>query len=527
MDKSSRRTALVVVGLVIVFSGLIWARARQVNGWIRAISHHVGTQDAVEAAKKLVDKKKLVKVFKKRPLQAKQNAVVALQLLATLEPESRLGKRAANYLVELLEDMDVPIRQEAARSLGRLGKVALKPLLEDGLTNADKDVRRNSSQALIEIGYQALPELVRALETGAAPVRVGAAEVIGELGSERGIAPLIATLGFADDEDVRLTAKDALVKIGAPAVPALIAALEDANYLIRMYAADGLGEIGPPTATPAEEALLKHLQQDDHRLVRISSAYALGKLGRPAAVEPLIKVLAEDDKDLREAAAVSLGLLKDTRAITPLMALLRDEVPAVREQAAEALGRIGPQSEPLLVRELREGPPGTREAAALALGRLGRGVLPLTQAVQDQEASVRQRAAWALGQSRSPAAIPPLIAALGDPDSHVSYAARDALANLGKLAVPALIQAFANPNRLIAHYAEEALVAMEDPPVPELKAALQDPREAIRLHAALALAALGTAEATEPLKALEKGDRSERVRWVAKRTLRKLSLTAE
>lgn len=527
MDKSARKTALVAIGLVVLLSLILWIRARQVNGWIRAISHHVGTQNAVEAAKKLVDKKKLVKVFKKRPIQAKENAVVALQLLATLEPESRLGKRSANYLVEMLEDMDVPVRQEATRSLGRLGKVALKPLLEDGLTNADKDVRRNSTQALIHIGYQALPELIRALETGAVPVRVGAAEVIGELGSERGIAPLIATLGFAGDEDVRLTAKEALVQIGAPAVPALIAALEDANYLIRLYAADGLGEIGPPEANPAEEPLLNHLQKDDHRLVRISAAYALGKLGQTTAVGPLLRVLAEKDKDLREAAAVSLGLLKDSRAIGPLMALLRDETPAVREQAAEALGRLGPQSEPLLVKELLEGPPGTREAAALALGRLGRAVQPLAQAVQDKEANVRQRAAWALGQSRSPAAIPPLIRALGDPDSHVSYAARDTLTRLGKLAVPSLIQAFNSNNRLIAHYAEEAVGAMEEPPVAELKAALRDPREAIRLHAALALAGLGTADATEPLKALGKGDPSEKVRWVAKRTLRKLRLAAD
>jgi HEAT repeat protein len=93
--------------------------------------------------------------------------------------------------------------------------------------------------------------------------------------------------------------------------------------------------------------------------------------------------------------------------------------------------------------------------------------------------------------------------------------------------VPSLIAAFASPNRLIAHYAGEALVSMDDPPVDALKAALQNPQEAIRLHAALALADIGTREATEPLKALQKEDPNEKVRWVAKRTLRKLNLAEE
>ncbi|HIE50344.1 MAG TPA: HEAT repeat domain-containing protein [Armatimonadetes bacterium] len=514
-----RNTILVVLGVLIIGS-IWWYRAAQMRRWIRSISHQVSVESAVEAAEQLVKRKKMVKVFKKRTVQAKENAAEVLALLST---RPGVAKKAAENLVEMLSDIEIPVRQAAAAALGWMGKVAVDPLLEEGLTSPDQDVRRNSTQALITIGFPALPKLINALETGSAPVREGVAFALGELRSTRSIPALIGVLNAAE-EDVRLSARDALVKIGRPAVRQLIDALAHESYLTRMNAAEALGEIADPVAT---DSLLARLKEDSNHLVRIYAAYALGKLGQRRVVPALLAVLKEDDKDLREAAAVSLGLLKDERAVEPLVLLLRDDAKGVREQAAEALGRIG-QVTPSLLESLRSAMPGTREAAVLALGRIGepRTVPQLVGLIKDPAVSVRRRVVWALGNT-GPTGIEALILALQDPDWRVNYAARDSLARLGSPAVEALLRTFQSGNPLVARYAYEALAKMDPPPLSQLHAALRAEDKNVRLYAALSLGEIGTREALEPLQQLLSRERDEQVRLVAQRVLRKRGLLKE
>jgi HEAT repeat protein len=47
------------------------------------------------------------------------------------------------------------------------------------------------------------------------------------------------------------------------------------------------------------------------------------------------------DSDVRQAAAEALGEIKDPRAVEPLIAALKDEVSNVREAAAQALDHLG------------------------------------------------------------------------------------------------------------------------------------------------------------------------------------------
>ncbi|MBV5260165.1 HEAT repeat domain-containing protein [Synechococcus moorigangaii CMS01] len=87
--------------------------------------------------------------------------------------------------------------------------------------------------------------------------------------------------------------------------------------------------------------------------LRRNAAKALGKLGNPVAVEPLIESLASPDYYVRESAAQSLEALGDKRAIPALQALLADGVAAAvkaadkphlvqpYEAVIEALGTLG------------------------------------------------------------------------------------------------------------------------------------------------------------------------------------------
>ncbi|WP_319642264.1 HEAT repeat domain-containing protein [Methanovulcanius yangii] len=76
--------------------------------------------------------------------------------------------------------------------------------------------------------------------------------------------------------------------------------------------------------------------------VRGDAAKALGKIGDPHAVEPLIGILTDDPKDLvRGLAAQALGQIGDSRAIGPLIASVNTDLsPFARFYSALALGEF-------------------------------------------------------------------------------------------------------------------------------------------------------------------------------------------
>lgn len=105
----------------------------------------------------------------------------------------------------------------------------------------------------------------------------------------------------------------------------------------RENGAHNLGIIGKEAA-PAVPFLIDMLKDKDED-VRVNVAIALGKIGNPRAVEPLI--IALKDEDVRFSSALALGDIKDPRAVEPLIvALNKKEEEVLRRSAAEALGNI-------------------------------------------------------------------------------------------------------------------------------------------------------------------------------------------
>jgi HEAT repeat protein len=87
---------------------------------------------------------------------------------------------------------------------------------------------------------------------------------------------LIAVLRNADDPPaLRDDAIDALVAIGAPAVSALVKALEDKNWDTRLLALHAIGALGP-TAKPAIPALTALTNKD--KLLARAARFALKKI---------------------------------------------------------------------------------------------------------------------------------------------------------------------------------------------------------------------------------------------------------
>jgi HEAT repeat protein len=164
--------------------------------------------------------------------------------------------------------------EEAALALCSLGDVVL-PLLRDLLNDADVDRRWWAARALAAVGTPGARELLVAVLADADPhVRACAAYGLGELRAEETVAKLARCLADPSPFVVRVVS-DALARIGPPAVPALITALQEGEVLARAGAARALSIIQPEDAIPVLCAAL----DDPSAIVTYYAEEALERMG--------------------------------------------------------------------------------------------------------------------------------------------------------------------------------------------------------------------------------------------------------
>ena len=180
-------------------------------------------------------------------------------------------------LVQALGDEDVFVRSPAARVLGEMGLEAVPPLIQ-ALEDENVQVRGGAVWALRLMGpeaKEAVPALIQALGDEDVFVCRDAALALGEIGPEEGV--ILALSQALEDEEwlVRRAAARVLGNIGPEegVVVALIEALEDENVQVRGGAAIALREIGPE-AVEAVPALVQALG-DEESFVRARVAGAL------------------------------------------------------------------------------------------------------------------------------------------------------------------------------------------------------------------------------------------------------------
>jgi HEAT repeat protein len=141
---------------------------------------------------------------------------------------------------------------------------------------------------------------------------------------------------------------------------------------LRAQAASVLGEMAEPSALPA---LLEAAQAEDLD-VRASAASSLDRLGHSAPLHDLIGLLSgmleHHDRGKREDAVFLLSSLQSPSALPPLVRALGDATNSrVREAAAEALGRSKfDQAIPPLEAALDDPEPQVRDAARRAIDAL-------------------------------------------------------------------------------------------------------------------------------------------------------------
>jgi HEAT repeat protein len=358
------------------------------------------------------------------------------------------------------------------------------------------------------------------------------------------------------------TAKATLTAAAGPMVGATInELLPDPRLDVRATGCELLGSMGNQTwtvtgdvlAAPAGEAvvtpmvapLLKRLQTDLEWPVRRKAAVSLGMLRlvamKNAATQPLIAALASPRPEVKAAAAQALGMIAAARpfddkalkyteqppndtakaAAKPLADTLRSNRQGAAAELAVALQKVGPPAIPHLLPALDHPDDEVRRLTTETIAEIGTeaAVAPLaSKSLKDPVIAVRQAAADALRELATPAVVPQLVAALGDDDWKVYYAAKDALARLGRAAVPQLVAALKSDNARVAYTAEQALAAIRGPAVPALVTSLAGADPQILKWVSIALGDIGY-DAIAPAANMLKTSASPSARAAAARAL--------
>lgn len=270
-----------------------------------------------------------------------------------------------------------------------------------------------------------------------------------------------------------------------------------------------------------EPARFEALADDASTEVRRRTAVAAGRIGDPAAVPLLTRMLARDPSPgVRADAAFALGLLGDTSAVVfdaLRAAAPRDWVPVRSEEtpvvveAVAALGRLGTdRARSELVDVLRRAHPAVdRDArriageALLSIWRAPAGAgrfLSTVRYLDHPDPEIRWRATLAVVRLAEPEGAPRLLDLLGDGDHRVRALAARGLAaqaadtaRIGEQAIVALTAALADRHPHVRINAVRALATFDErAPIPTLADLLRDADQNVAVSAAGALGTLGS-----------------------------------
>lgn len=464
-----------------------------------------------------------------------------IELLLDRDPEVRLyaaqalgdrgDPRAVPTLMALLKDQDPNVQYHAIEALGKLqAPEAVDPLLSI-VESHNFFLAFPALEALKEIPDPRIaPRMVPFLKDEL--LRSPAAEILGQLGDEEVLAPLVELLNTpqAPGADIaralfalyeryqnRYGEGDFIVDrfrrmINPGGSQNLLKALSEAEeegirplavvcgWLEGPAVERALTRIvGHPQASKevvealvrygqrVTDLLIEQLQAEDLE-IRQAAVIALGRIGDPRSVQPLIQILT-GDPELTVMAAGALAKIGDRRAFETLLGLMGHPLVAVRQAVISALNSIGhPRMAERVTLLLKDPDPLVRESAVRIAGYFGYSGSQdlLLQCCQDPVEAVRKAAIENLAYFEEPRVPAILSRALKEDTPRVRASAAKALAHIERdLAWPILLKALKDEEAWVRYFATRSLAYHRYPEACPVLAALaeQDPAQQVRIAA--------------------------------------------
>lgn len=452
-------------------------------------------------------------------------------------------------MVEALGDPDWTVRRFAAEKLAARGPSVLERLGKV-LAAGDDDQKYWAVRAMVGIGRDAVPLLLRLLGKGPKGMRTHAAQALGEIGDPVAVPYLVEALGdpvwpvryeafeglvgfgeaalkdltgalFSDNEDKAYWAAKALGKLGEKSREILLQALKTANRRLRFVIAAALGETGDTRVIK----VLIHYTSDKSWIVRKRAADALAEIGATAVPLVLEAMASADEVSLPwlVAALCKMG----PKGLSPLAGFLVARGEAFAWNVKDALTGLGAVALPLFLELARHPDRDLRFFAVTCLGEAPSDPKvdeALLAALKDESWSIRKVAAEALA-GRGTGIVGRLAEAMEAGNEDLRYWVCVVLRKMGSAGVDQLVAALQDSNSNVAYFAASALAEVrEERVVRPLIRALASPSWPVRNAASTSLALLGELAVTQLVNSIE--DEHEDVAFWVGKTIKRLGRVA-
>jgi HEAT repeat protein len=248
------------------------------------------------------------------------------------------------------------------------------------------------SEAIRSVGGTApptIPKLVVALNDEA--TEVGAEQALVGIGAPA--IPALMDVVRSDNQNSRRAARvlGLMGKAAAPAVPELAAMTQNYNFKEADAAAEALGHIGVLLIKDVDALRAGLLERGT--ALSTAAAFALGNIGPQSsaklAIPDLEKMLTNDGHMDSAAAAAALVKLGEEKAGLDYLCRQLEGSPSTANHAAQALAWLGPLAKDAvgpLTKAAQSKVPAVADEAIKALGKIGpaaRSAVPILESIKD------------------------------------------------------------------------------------------------------------------------------------------------
>jgi len=260
------------------------------------------------------------------------------ELLAAMSAESE--DEPYRQLARMLLNKALPLKQE--RYFDHLFKVVMA-MVEQNAEKGRSDASRGFARVVVQqlcLGEMS-EHLLDHLEDAGFRQNESIYRILNLLGSEA-VDVVMKRLYAAGSKPSRKPLSIAVTRIGAPALPSLLALLKDGRWQVVYTAVVILGEMGNRDAVKGLALTVYHPENR----VRMETIRSLAKIGGMEATSLLVSLFADEDPAIAVQSITWLGRSRNQTALKQLLQLVKKrdlllKSHAVKKEALVAIGRIG------------------------------------------------------------------------------------------------------------------------------------------------------------------------------------------